>query len=692
MLDEFGAPIFSPEEVEHLKRLEQQHPSNARRMAVDRLREPSPEPARVVSDISDGALKTSAARLSSLLASNPKIKAAQSEWEKKNQSQSQPGPSYAGPLRMPSLKPPQPHRKRDSPASDGSAGPATKRQNSDFDFEHARQEAFRFTEAEVARQMSEINNTPSIPAQMVPQSQTHSQTTHLTGAELVKKYTGQGTSPTPVPTPGRRTPAAMGVVADYQHTGEVVPITIAEGNRLYSSYHDPKEGVISARGALIPPNYKLYDDDPLLPFVCPVRDCRRLFKGLPSLGGHFSAGHCLTTFNDNGDGTLTKVGSYKKNGPGPTPAIVVSRHPLPPNAPPPVNPGLSVAATFQQGRAFREQLTKKTTRGQETPVFPPTPLVRSSDVKSFLHKHLSPDQTEHHREDIDFMLSLPRMRDLTKDWKQSHGGKTLDMSHYACALAYLTGRVVDGIEKCRANLGRPTSRLSTPCIALPFGMPTAAKQAFSSLETCVGCRYWCILQRRSNACDWCPASQRRQQGSSASSARSSSSEDVTPAMDVDAEEEPEVPIIMAPVTETTTQPATGIPSRPDQVGGVELEMEDWEIAPGRMKDSSSSDNVAFSNSYLTSGQPVTVSEDVSFNVIVLKPGSSSHWKVEDAKLRTCSVAAGKVVVTIGDQEQTFNLGPNGVFIVRPGQACKVTNRLYLDSVLHCTTINDFALQ
>lgn len=59
-------------------------------------------------------------------------------------------------------------------------------------------------------------------------------------------------------------------------------------------------------------------------------------------------------------------------------------------------------------------------------------------------------------------------------------------------------------------------------------------------------------------------------------------------------------------------------------------------------------------------------------------------------LRTCSVASGKVKITMAGK--TFQMGPNGVFVVRPGQACKVENRLYIDAVVHCTTIEDFGLQ
>lgn len=81
---------------------------------------------------------------------------------------------------------------------------------------------------------------------------------------------------------------------------------------------------------------------------------------------------------------------------------------------------------------------------------------------------------------------------------------------------------------------------------------------------------------------------------------------------------------------------------------------------------------------------------MSFNVLVIKPGGLSHWAVEDEKLRTCSLASGKVRVTMGDK--SFQLGPNGIFVVKPGQSCKIENRLYLDSVVHCMTIAGFALQ
>ncbi|KAG7410668.1 hypothetical protein Forpe1208_v009853 [Fusarium oxysporum f. sp. rapae] len=622
-----------------------------------------PEPSRIISDIvGSAAVKASAA---GILSSNPRIQAAQSEWERR-QAQ------YLSRTSGSSQVIPQ---KRNSPSD-----LLPKRTPAD----HARiREARRFTEDEVARQLAEINSAAIKKSAMHHSSQ--SPVVSLTGAELLKKYTGQGT---PSPTPGpARSPDSL--VPDTR----LEAIIMAEPGRAYTVYPLPEGGFTSARGALIPANYKLHDD-PELPYVCPVRDCRRVFGKLNGLGGHFGAGHCSTTFNDNGDGTLTKVGSYQKDGPGGTPGIVVSRNPLPPDAPPPVDPGLSAFASFQQNRVSRAaEQERKTTRSQDRTYLPQA--MQESEVKQYLHQHLSPAQKPHQREDINFMLTLPRRRELPDSWKHTHRGSNLDITHYSCAVAYVTGTVVVGSEQCTVNATRPSARLSQPCIRLPIGMSASAKQAFSALESCVGCRYWCHLQRRSNGCDWCPEP-KLGRGASGSS-RSSSSEEMNPPMDLDdfegvgtmTEVQPKRRKRRSSGNDAAMRDQTvTIMGRPEM--GVELEMEDWEVAPGRIKDESSSDNVAYSNSYLTSGQPVTVSEDVSFNVMVLKPGSANHWAVEDDILRTCSVASGKVRITMN--EKTFNLGPNGMFVVRPGQTCKVENRLYIDSVVHCTIIGDFSLQ
>lgn len=98
-------------------------------------------------------------------------------------------------------------------------------------------------------------------------------------------------------------------------------------------------------------------------------------------------------------------------------------------------------------------------------------------------------------------------------------------------------------------------------------------------------------------------------------------------------------------------------------------------------------DIAFSNSYLRSREPVDISDGVRFNLIVLGAGSSNHWRAQNGRLRTCSVASGKITVKISGKE--FLLGQHGMFVVHPGQQCTVENRLYVDAIIHCTTINDY---
>ncbi|KAF9877219.1 hypothetical protein CkaCkLH20_05485 [Colletotrichum karsti] len=149
---------------------------------------------------------------------------------------------------------------------------------------------------------------------------------------------------------------------------------------------------------------------------------------------------------------------------------------------------------------------------------------------------------------------------------------------------------------------------------------------------------------------------------------------------------------------STTKAAVTSASKPAPVSAVSataeqtmpadiLEMEDWEIAPGRVRDerSQTPTNVAFSNAYLTSNQVVAVSEDISFNVVVIKPGGSHQWADEDDKVRICSLAVGKVNVKL-DKTDPFSIGPNGMFKLKPGVACSVENRTYIDAVVHVTSI------
>ncbi|OAA62801.1 hypothetical protein SPI_04341 [Niveomyces insectorum RCEF 264] len=125
----------------------------------------------------------------------------------------------------------------------------------------------------------------------------------------------------------------------------------------------------------------------------------------------------------------------------------------------------------------------------------------------------------------------------------------------------------------------------------------------------------------------------------------------------------------------------------------QLEMEDWEVAPGRIVRNTGrpgfeqSENVAFSNAYLTSNQMVPIDHNMSFRVQVVHPGATVAVAADPRATRICSLAAGKLHVRVGDDVE-FALGPNGMFRAKPGAAFAVENRLYVDAYLHISEVRD----
>ncbi len=130
--------------------------------------------------------------------------------------------------------------------------------------------------------------------------------------------------------------------------------------------------------------------------------------------------------------------------------------------------------------------------------------------------------------------------------------------------------------------------------------------------------------------------------------------------------------------------ARGLP--PATVGPGVLEMEDWEVAPGRVQSRGEvgGDNVAFSNAYLTSNQMVPITHNVSYRVEVVRSGATVAFAADAQATRLCTLAAGKLRVAVG--ETRFVIGPNGVFCARPGMAFSVENRLYVDAYLHISAL------
>ena len=80
--------------------------------------------------------------------------------------------------------------------------------------------------------------------------------------------------------------------------------------------------------------------------------------------------------------------------------------------------------------------------------------------------------------------------------------------------------------------------------------------------------------------------------------------------------------------------------------------------------------------------------DIFVNVQTIKPGQFIQMEAERDQCRVCTVAQGKVKVTHG--QNSWSVGVNGAFPMRPGEAYALQNKTYFDTVLHCTTVKGYA--
>lgn len=120
----------------------------------------------------------------------------------------------------------------------------------------------------------------------------------------------------------------------YWDVEELEAIKMATPDRPYRMYRSSGGVLKSAHGVLIPEPYKLHYETPETPWICAVRDCRRLFASVAAMGGHWPK-HRGCLLNDNLDGTLSIVGTYSRILYGETGlhAVVISQNPCDPNEP-----------------------------------------------------------------------------------------------------------------------------------------------------------------------------------------------------------------------------------------------------------------------------------------------------------------------------------------------------------------------
>lgn len=100
-------------------------------------------------------------------------------------------------------------------------------------------------------------------------------------------------------------------------------------------------------------------------------------------------------------------------------------------------------------------------------------------------------------------------------------------------------------------------------------------------------------------------------------------------------------------------------------------------------------DIAFSKSFLENNQSIPVAADVSFRVDTIKSGHKLEFETTTSNTRYCSVASGKLRVSIVGQPE-FIIGPHGVFKIKPGVKAWAFNRLYIDSVVHVVSVKDSA--
>ncbi|EFQ34898.1 hypothetical protein CGRA01v4_04183 [Colletotrichum graminicola] len=507
--------------------------------------------------------------------------------------------------------------------------------------------------------------------------------------------------------------------------------------RGYLQWRTPQGTTESSCGTILPTNYHLHSD-PMHPFVCPVRNCRKIFNKMHALGAHFSIKHRSSTFNDNLDGTLSFIDYYKKAGIKCSPPIVVSQNSLQSNEAPMPEPSRPAAksATPQLHRESPAQPSQAASSSQPT-----RPVQNNMELLTYLRSYLSPAYTlPLERPDVKALLKLPRKRPLPHTWRLKYTG----VGHLAplatvALLIYLTGDEAPEVCSVCHQDTNPLENFLQPCIVMADAVPSFLKEVGN--KACAGCQWRANFRREKNNCSFLsanihtsaspathaehptiapspplsgiakvdkyslpysanqgtqPTEPRRSSPKgrlppatkSAPSAHSSkTSPPGSPPRRVTRHSLAASKVAAGLVSSSATATNVTSPSG-NLMPSNSLEMEDWEVAPGRLRDerSESPTNVAFSNSYLTTNQAVTVSEDISFNVIVVKPGDSHYWSADADKVRICSLAMGKLKVKL-DNTEPFQMGPNGMFKLKRGMACTVENRLYVDAVVHVTTVS-----
>ncbi|KAH6843364.1 hypothetical protein B0I37DRAFT_216685 [Chaetomium sp. MPI-CAGE-AT-0009] len=513
----------------------------------------------------------------------------------------------------------------------------------------------------------------------------------------------KATEPDPNPNSIRKEPRVGPEIIDVDAR---VALELATEGRPYGEWWDESGELVNMAGALIPEGYQLDDTFPDRPWVCPVRSCRSACKFRTNLGYHFVSVHKSCSLNDNGDGTFSVVGLHNDAAPR-----VVSKKPLEPNEPPPPPPCLppysleSRMAGRQKGSATESRAaspgTSNEASGDVTGARSESAVDRLWDhIRSAVPElSLSDGQTP----EMEILLRLPKVRDLNI----IPGTLPSDLNRKqitALAIQLVGEQNPRACSECRRHDGPFDC-----CVSLPGH---AAQRLYHWLATSSRACASCIARKRSSACslrklgsgwerpsdgiaadaEWGNELSRRRRSARLFLANGDGDGDGE-GDESDEESHPREPqprrtrLVTLKVTRSA---ANGRPAREPHVpawegnGATEraLHMEDWEMDEGRVN--TAGEALAFSSTYLTANQTVQVSPNINFQAITVTSGRVHHFSADETKTRMCTLASGKLRVQVGSDE--FVVGSQGIFKIAPGAVCTVTNRCYMDLVLHVTSL------
>ncbi|KAK0636686.1 hypothetical protein B0T17DRAFT_519673 [Bombardia bombarda] len=496
-------------------------------------------------------------------------------------------------------------------------------------------------------------------------------------------------------------------------------INMAEPHRPYSVWPDENGALQPLHGALLPAGYKLDDSIPGRSWICPVRSCRRVYGKRQDLGYHFTRVHYANLLNDNSDGTFTPKGVYmeRETGKGSkdpvrAPPVVVSKTPTSTTEDPilePRPPDYLGIGTEPESLELKQYLP------------PPViePLSDSKGLWVYIQPRLTRTKFPTESGFVTQLLEMPRLRDLQLNpYQGSHEGFYEKTSRdVAAMIIQVTGeKITKGCGRCCEGKGPFQG-----CVVIARKSHAEARSRYISCANCLyhGKQVLCTLK------SWVP---KRKQPPFPKygivGGRSMVGEPwpgeaepgLLPAQESsEAGEVEDTPMAdsMAHLDTRSLRPARRPQPQPEaqpqqqrqralpapassliSVGNFNtadaLEMEDWEVAPGRIREAAGAnpDTIAFSKPYLSSGKDAPVHEDVSVRIDTIRPGNSLRMAADANKMRLCTLTTGKVRVKIGEEPE-FTIGPNCMFKIKAGATCTVQNRMHMNAIVQVTSLAGF---